>query len=185
MLFIENLNPFMVEYLLFFFLCFLIGFCVLLFENKKWGFPVLVSNVSIFCQFVFLAVIYSFIDSSNVGFSFFNDVAVFDAHSSILRSLLLVVGFGTVIFTKFYTQKKKIFQYEYLVFFVFSLLGLSVLCVSFDFLSIYLAIELQSLSFYILAIFFWNSEYNLESGLKYFVLGSLMSCLFLLGFALI
>ena len=175
----------MVEYLLFFFLVFVVSFCVFLFDNKKWSFPVLVSNISTFCQFVFLAVVFSLSDSSNVGFAFFSDVAIFDCHSNILQSFVLIVGFFSAIFTKFYSQKKKIFQYEYLVFFVFSIMGLLVLCVSFDFLTLYLAIELQSLSFYVLAIFFWNSEYNLESGLKYFILGSFMSCLFLFGFAFV
>ena len=175
----------MVEYLLFFFLVFVVSFCVFLFESKKWSFPVLISNVSTLCQFVFLAVAFSFFDSSNVGYAFFNDVAIFDCHSNILKLSLLIIGFFSVIFTKFYSQKKKIFQYEYVVFFVFSILGLLILCVSFDFLSLYLAIELQSLSFYVLAIFFWNSEYNLESGLKYFILGSFMSCLFLFGFAFV
>jgi NADH-quinone oxidoreductase subunit N len=70
------------------------------------------------------------------------------------------------------------------VFFLFSVIGILILSVSFDSLSFYLAIELQSLSFYILAIFFWNSEYNIESGLKYFILGSFMSCLLLFGFAI-
>jgi NADH-quinone oxidoreductase subunit N len=49
----------------------------------------------------------------------------------------------------------------------------------------YLAVELQSLSFYVLATFNRNSEYNAESGLKYFVLGALSSGLLLLGFTLI
>jgi NADH:ubiquinone oxidoreductase subunit 2 (subunit N) len=49
---------------------------------------------------------------------------------------------------------------------------------------IYLAIELQSLAFYVLATIGWNSDFNVEAGIKYFVIGSFSSCLLLFGFAL-
>ena len=45
--------------------------------------------------------------------------------------------------------------------------------------------ELQSLSFYLLAAFKKNSSYSVESGLKYFILGSFSSGLFLFGSSLI
>jgi NADH:ubiquinone oxidoreductase subunit 2 (subunit N) len=47
-----------------------------------------------------------------------------------------------------------------------------------------LAIELQSLCFYVLATFNKNSEYCAEAGLKYFVLGAFSSGLLLFGFTL-
>ena len=50
---------------------------------------------------------------------------------------------------------------------------------------VYLAIELQSLSFYVLATFNRNSEFCNEAGIKYFVLGSFASGLLLFGFSLI
>ena len=45
----------------------------------------------------------------------------------------------------------------------------------------YLAIELQSLSFYVMSAFKKNSSYSVTSGLKYFVLGAFSSGLFLFG----
>jgi NADH-quinone oxidoreductase subunit N len=49
----------------------------------------------------------------------------------------------------------------------------------------YLAIELQSLAFYVFASFLRNSEYSTEAGLKYFLFGAVISCFLLLGFSLI
>jgi NADH-quinone oxidoreductase subunit N len=49
----------------------------------------------------------------------------------------------------------------------------------------YLAIELQSLAFYVFASFQRNSENSTEAGLKYFLLGALISCFLLLGFCFI
>jgi NADH-quinone oxidoreductase subunit N len=53
-----------------------------------------------------------------------------------------------------------------------------------DFLSFYIAIELQSLSFYVLATFNKQSEFCCEAGLKYFILGAFSSGLLLFGFVL-
>jgi len=78
-----------------------------------------------------------------------------------------------------------IFKYEHDLLILFGVLGLLFLCISQDFLSVYLAIELQSLAFYSLASFNVNSEYSLEAGLKYFVLGSLSSILLLFGVVLL
>ena len=55
---------------------------------------------------------------------------------------------------------------------------------AFDILSIYLCIEFQSLSFYILASFKRTSEFSTEAGLKYFVLGVFSSALLLFGLSL-
>jgi NADH-quinone oxidoreductase subunit N len=49
----------------------------------------------------------------------------------------------------------------------------------------YLAIELQSLAFYVLAAYQRNSEFSTEAGLKYFILGALSSGLLLLGQSLV
>jgi len=68
---------------------------------------------------------------------------------------------------------------------LFSILGLFLLCVSNDLITAYLAIELQSLSFYVLAAFKKNSTFSVEAGLKYFILGAFSSGLFLFGSSLI
>ena len=56
---------------------------------------------------------------------------------------------------------------------------------SYDFLTMYLAIELQSLCLYILATFKRNTQYSTEAGLKYFILGAFSSGILLFGFSMI
>lgn len=68
---------------------------------------------------------------------------------------------------------------------MFSIVSLILLGCSDDFLVVYLTIELQSLSFYVLSTFQRNSEFSTEAGLKYFVLGALSSGLLLFGFTII
>lgn len=74
-------------------------------------------------------------------------------------------------------------QYSLIV--LFSTLGASLLISSFDLISLYLCIELQSFGVYILATLYRNSESATSAGLKYFLLGSLSSCLILLGIGLV
>ena len=59
------------------------------------------------------------------------------------------------------------------------------LCCANDLVTSYLAIELQGLAFYVLASFKKTSNFSVESGVKYFVLGSLSTALFLLGITII
>lgn len=56
---------------------------------------------------------------------------------------------------------------------------------SYDLISMYLAIEFQTLSFYVLAAFQRNNEFSTEAGLKYFVLGALSSGILLFGESII
>ena len=59
------------------------------------------------------------------------------------------------------------------------------ICSSNDLITAYLAIELQSLSFYIMAAFKKDSTFSIDAGLKYFILGAFSSSLFLFGSSII
>jgi proton-translocating NADH-quinone oxidoreductase chain N len=54
-----------------------------------------------------------------------------------------------------------------------------------DFLSLYISVEFQSLALYVLAAFKQNSLFSIESGLKYFILGTFSSGLLLFGASLL
>ena len=74
---------------------------------------------------------------------------------------------------------------EYSLIVLFSTLGASLLVSSADLISMYLSIELQSFGVYILSTLYRESESATSAGLKYFLLGSLSSCLILLGSGLV
>jgi NADH-ubiquinone oxidoreductase chain 2 len=74
---------------------------------------------------------------------------------------------------------------EYCLIVMFSTLGASLLISSSDLISMYLSIELQSFGVYILSSLYRDSESATNAGLKYFLLGSLSSCLILLGSGII
>jgi NADH-quinone oxidoreductase subunit N len=93
-------------------------------------------------------------------------------------AIVVLISFG-------YLNLKSVYQYEFSLMLLFSIAGLSILALTNDILTIFIALELQGLAFYLLATFYWSSEFNTEAGLKYFVLGSFSSCLLLFGFSLI
>jgi NADH-ubiquinone oxidoreductase chain 2 len=74
---------------------------------------------------------------------------------------------------------------NYSLIILFNLLGASLLISSYDLISLYLSIELQSFSLYVISTLYRNSEFSTSAGLKYFLLGGLSSCFILFGAALI
>nr|YP_025882.1 NADH dehydrogenase subunit 2 [Moniliophthora perniciosa]AAQ74265.1 NADH dehydrogenase subunit 2 [Moniliophthora perniciosa] len=74
---------------------------------------------------------------------------------------------------------------NYSIIVLFSSLGASLLISCSDLISMYLSIELQSFSLYVLSTLYRDSELSTSAGLKYFLLGALASCLILFGAGLL
>jgi NADH-quinone oxidoreductase subunit N len=99
----------------------------------------------------------------------------------ILISLLTIV----VLFSlKFVDSNKKI-SAEFLSLILISVCGSCLLVSANDFITFYLALELQGLPLYLLASINRNSEKSSEAGMKYFILGALASAILLFGVSLI
>ncbi|MES2146324.1 MAG: NADH-quinone oxidoreductase subunit NuoN [Pseudomonadota bacterium] len=74
---------------------------------------------------------------------------------------------------------------EYAVLILFSAIGMSVMVSATSLISLYVGLELQSLSAYVLASYRHSDERSAEAGLKYFVLGALASGILLYGISLL
>ena len=68
---------------------------------------------------------------------------------------------------------------------LFSICGSMLLVSANSLVLVYLTIELQSFAVYVIAAIYRDSESSASAGLKYFMLGSLSSCLILLGIGLV
>jgi NADH-ubiquinone oxidoreductase chain 2 len=77
------------------------------------------------------------------------------------------------------------YRIKYSIIVLISTLGSLLLISSSNLISLYLSLELQSFGVYILASLYRHSELAISAGLKYFLLGSLASCIILLGCGLI
>jgi len=82
-------------------------------------------------------------------------------------------------------QTSPLQAFEYMILLLFSTGSMLFMISSYDFISFYLTLELQSLCFYVLAASKRNSEFSTEAGLKYFLLGAFSSGIFLFGCSMI
>jgi NADH-ubiquinone oxidoreductase chain 2 len=105
-----------------------------------------------------------------------------DNSTSMLNILLKKVEEQKTIINKS-AEHFTIIEYALVIIFVIS--GATLLISSSDLGSIYLCVELQSFSLYIISSMHRNSESSTGSALTYFLLGGLSSCFILLGIALI
>ena len=115
----------------------------------------------------------------------FNGFFVIDSFGSFMKSLLLI---GTSIILYMYITLNKdqsIQKIEFPILIILSLIGMMFMVSANDLLSLFLSMELQSLALYILVSFSKEEHNSSEAGLKYFVIGSLATCIFLFGASLI
>ena len=82
-------------------------------------------------------------------------------------------------------ESKALNAFEYMILILFATSSMLFMISSYDFISMYLTVELQSLCFYVLAASKRNSEFSTEAGLKYFILGAFSSGILLFGCSMI
>ncbi len=91
----------------------------------------------------------------------------------------------TLILALPYNLREGIHQFEFPILLLFSVLGMMMMVSANDLIALYLGIELQSLSLYVLAAIRRDSIKSAEAGLKYFVLGALSSGILLYGMTMV
>lgn len=115
----------------------------------------------------------------------FNGMLVHDQFSSVLKAIILVGLIASLGLSVQYLYQERIARFEYPVLVVMAGIGMMLMVSANNFLSLYMALELQSLSLYVLAAFHRNSLRSGESAAKYFILGALSSGMLLFGISLI
>ena len=143
----------------------------------------LIYNLSIVFLIFTLALIFNYPQQSNVNL--FNDSYKIDYFSSFMKILTICSGIFVLITSSRYLKIFKIFQIEYSILILCSILGMMVMISSNDLIVFYIGLELQSLALYVLASFNRDQIKSSEAGLKYFVLSALSSGLLLYGCSLI
>jgi NADH-quinone oxidoreductase subunit N len=124
--------------------------------------------------------------NNDLGFGIlFNNTFIHDDLGVFAKIFILSSVLACLLISQEYFENKKLNSFEYYLLILLAILGLLILVSSHDLILAYLAIELQSLAFYVLATFKRNSAYSTEAGLKYFILGAFASGLILFGSSLV
>ena len=141
-----------------------------------------ISYLSLFVIFLSQFLILKDIFYSEV---IFNGFFVVDSFGSFLKSLILI-GAGLIFY--FYltvNNPKSLKRPEFAIILLISIVGMLLMISSNDLLSLFMSMELQSLSLYILVSFSRDDFTSSEAGVKYFIIGSLSTCIFLFGTSLV
>lgn len=115
----------------------------------------------------------------------FGGMFIVDEFSTFMKTLVLIGSIAALVMSKEYLIKRKIDRFEFPILIVLATLGMMMMLSANDFMSLYVGLELQSLSLYVLASFDRERQRSTEAGLKYFVLGALSSGMLLYGISLI
>ena len=112
-----------------------------------------------------------------LNYSFIHDGLTLSAEISIIIAIIFTA------LTGFEYEKRFKRKPEYYALLLFSSAGMLVLAGGGSLISIFVGLELTSLPLYILAGFMRDDEASFEAGIKYFLLGSFASAIFLMGIA--
>ena len=114
-----------------------------------------------------------------------NGFFVADSFTAVLKTTMLLAAAGALAFSRNYLQLSNMLRGEFHALAMFAVLGMLVMISAGHFLSLYIGLELMSLSLYAMIAMRSDNALSLEAAIKYFVLGALASGLFLYGISLI
>jgi len=141
----------------------------------------LVSWLAVVLLVVAGAIVVALPDARQVSFS---GMFVTDAFAAFMKVLVLIGSVAAILLSLRFNEREGLARFEYPVLVTFATLGMLMMVSANDLIALYLGLELQSLSLYVLASFRRDAVRSTEAGLKYFVLGALSSGMLLYGASL-
>jgi NADH-quinone oxidoreductase subunit N len=154
-------------------------------SSRHLGFPLIVKSISKLSILILLLTVFL---SNNNSINFmltYQNTFMFDLLTYYVKEIILISVLFCIFIFENSIIRNQINNFEYFILLLSATLGLLLLVSSYDFLSLYLAIEMQSLCLYVLAGAKKNSSFSTDAGIKYFILGSFSSALLLFGISFI
>ena len=141
----------------------------------------LLAGVSVFMILLAAGMSYALSDFPQTAYA---GMFVVDDFSTFFKVILYLGTTLTVLMSGKYLIKEGVFQGEYYALLLFALVGTMIMVSSTDLLLIYLGLELQALSIYVLTGFLKTDVRSNEASLKYIILGAFSSGIILYGMSL-
>jgi NADH-quinone oxidoreductase subunit N len=123
-------------------------------------------------------------DAQSVSYSF-NGMWVVDNYSRFFKVIFLLGSGLTVLISMKYLEDEGMQHGEYYALILFATLGMMVMASGAELITVFLGVELMSVSLYVLGGYTRGRMISNESALKYFLLGSFAAGFLLYGVALI
>ncbi len=121
--------------------------------------------------------------SQDPGLAFWNMVKV-DGFSVFFHVLIIAIAAVVILSSYEYMAVQRIRAGEYYALILFGTVGMTLMSSAVELVLIFIALEISSISSYVLAGFRRHEAASVESSLKYFLLGSFATAFFLYGVAL-
>jgi len=115
----------------------------------------------------------------------FNGAFVSDAMSSVIKGFVALITAMVFVYGARYNADRKYLKTEFYVLGLFGVVGMMVMASSANLLTLYVGLELFSLSLYAMVAFFRDSRLASEAAIKYFILGGLASAILLYAMSLL
>jgi NADH-quinone oxidoreductase subunit N len=115
----------------------------------------------------------------------FSNSFVGDSMADVLKTFIYIITAAVFIYSRRYLDERDLFKGEFYVLALFGVLGMMVMVSAYSMLTIYLGLELLSLSMYAMVALNRESSVCSEAAMKYFILGALASGLLLYGMSMI
>ncbi|CAN5519671.1 NADH-quinone oxidoreductase subunit NuoN [soil metagenome] len=115
----------------------------------------------------------------------FGNSYIADTFANVMKALMLFGSAVAILLSIGFMKQHRIDRFEYPILILLATVGMMLMISANDLIALYMGLELQSLSLYVLAAIDRDSARSSEAGLKYFVLGALSSGMLLYGASLI
>ena len=184
-IFNNNFEIIIPEFFLLTILLILLLFGVFYRKNQNFAKILIIKNITTIIIYLLLILLLLTLNITNISNNILNGVLIINNFTQFIKIILIVSTLICFSIQQKYLIQQKITSYEINILMLIALLGLMLLISSNHFITFYLAIELQSLSFYILTSTQKKSILSIEAGLKYFILGSIASSFILFGASII
>jgi len=117
--------------------------------------------------------------------SAFGGMFIDDPFARFAKIVILVSSAAVLMMSEAYMSRRGLLRFEFPILVTLAVLGMCMMVSAGDLMALYMGLELQSLSLYVVAALRRDSIKSTEAGLKYFVLGALSSGLLLYGASLV
>ncbi len=146
-------------------------------KNKNYNKVYILSIATLFISGCFILF-------SDTYFNGSNNIFINSIFTNIVKLFVIGISIAILYVSHGYIKNNKLNLFEYPILLLFSVLGMLVMLSSNDLLLLYVSIELQSLSLYVLVALNRDSLKSSEAALKYFILGSIASAIILYGISM-
>ncbi len=143
----------------------------------------LVSNLSIAALVLVAAIVWWGTGDGKI--LSFNGSFVLDDFARLMKVLALLASAVAILLSNRFLTRINMARFEYPILVLFAAIGMMMMISANDLIALYMGLELQSLSLYVVAAFNRDNAKSSEAGLKYFVLGALSSGMLLYGASLV